>query len=398
MKKIFVLLLALSLVFPFSAFGEGNTVTDRSDCCICGDFDYIILDDGTAKIVRYYGDAGRAVIPDFLDGLKVTAIGKDAFRWSNSMDCVVLPDSVEYIEGNPFANCKYLGEFTVSSDHPYLAVIDGVLFSKLDKRLICYPCMLITEYYTIPDGIQIIESYAFSNSTYLLKVEIPNSVSYIGSNPFRSCSKMTSFIFDEDHPYLDYSFYEDDILVSRPDKRLICYPRGYDENDLIIFDGIEIIGDSACLGCSHLTDISFANSVTTIEDRAFAGCSMTSIKIPDSVTSIGDYAFSLNVKAISVTIPKSVTSIGRGVFSNCYALTSVSIPDNVTSIGDEAFYRCGSLETIIIPNSVTNIGNNVFYGCPLLTVKVFLNSYAEKYCADQGISYEYPYEIDWLNN
>ena len=71
------------------------------------------------------------------------------------------------------------------------------------------------------------------------------------------CEKMTSFIFDEDHPYLDYSFYDDDILVSRPDKRLICYPRGYDENDLIIFDGIEIIGDSACLGCSHLTDISF---------------------------------------------------------------------------------------------------------------------------------------------
>ena len=84
-------------------------------------------------------------------------------------------------------------------------------------------------------------------------------------------------------------------------------------------------------------------------------------EIPDSVTSIGAYAFQDCSRLTSVTIPNSVTSIGYGAFLGCSSLTSVTIPDSVISIGDYAFSYCESLTSVTIPNSVTGIGSNAFY-------------------------------------
>ncbi len=91
-----------------------------------------------------------------------------------------------------------------------------------------------------------------------------------------------------------------------------------------------------------------------------------SVTIPNSVTSIGDYAFSRCSSLESVTIPDSVTSIGDYAFSRCSSLASVTIPNSVTSIGNYAFSRCSSLESVTIPNSVTSIGSSPFYGCSKL--------------------------------
>ena len=89
--------------------------------------------------------------------------------------------------------------------------------------------------------------------------------------------------------------------------------------------------------------------------------------IPDSVTSIGDYAFSNCGSLTSIEIPDSVTSIGDSVFNGCSSLTSISIPDSVTSIGEWAFSRCSGLTSIEIPDSVTSIGEWAFSGCSSLT-------------------------------
>ncbi len=172
---------------------------------------------------------------------------------------------------------------------------------------------------------------------------------------------------------------------------------------------ITIIDDgSAFSGCSSLTSIAIPASVTSIGEYAFRGCSsLTSIEIPASVTSIGDYVFSgctnftsivmptwavsyipkTNLKKViinggtsisdsafegcssltSIEIPASVTSIGGSAFSGCSSLTSIAIPASVTSIGDRVFRGCSSLTSIEIPASVTSIGDSAFEGCSSLT-------------------------------
>ncbi len=113
-----------------------------------------------------------------------------------------------------------------------------------------------------------------------------------------------------------------------------------------------------------LTSIIIPNSVTSIEEYAFYHCyGLTSIVIPDSVTSIGDRAFDGCERLTSVTIGRGMTSIGTGVFSGCSELTSIIIPDSVTSIGTQAFRECSRLTSIDIPGSVTSIGLYAFYGC-----------------------------------
>ena len=132
------------------------------------------------------------------------------------------------------------------------------------------------------------------------------------------------------------------------------------------------IGDYAFDSC-HITSVDIPDSVTSIGIGAFSMCSgLTSVDIPDGVTSIGDFAFCYCTGLTSVDIPDGVTSIGYRAFSNCHSLTSVTIPDSVTSIGDSAFSFCIDLTSVTIPGSVTSIGSGAFYRCTGLTSVAFM--------------------------
>ena len=205
---------------------------------------------------------------------------------------------------------------------------------------------------------------AFSNCSSLTSITIPNSVTIIRDNAFVSCSGLTSFSVAGDNS--NYSSKEG-VLFNKQQTTLIQYPTRK-QGEYIIPNSVTTIVDYAFYGCSGLTSLTIPNSITSIVDYAFAGCSsLTSITIPNSVTSIGNEAFAGCSSLSSVTIPNSVTSIGESVFSNCSSLTAVEIPNSVTSIGWYAFSECTGLTSVTIPNSITSIGNEAFAGCSSLT-------------------------------
>ncbi|MBO5705645.1 MAG: leucine-rich repeat domain-containing protein, partial [Bacteroidaceae bacterium] len=183
------------------------------------------------------------------------------------------------------------------------------------------------------------------------------------------------------------------------------------------------IGSSAFFGCSGLTSVTIPNSVTSIGAFAFSYCDgLTSVHIsdiaawgnidfynassnplyyahhlylngeevkdlviPNSVTSIGDYAFYNCSVLTSVTIPNSVTSIGGGAFYNCFGLTSVTIPNSVTSIGQSAFSGCSGLTSVTIGSGVESIGTKAFANCPDLL---------DVYCYAEYVPYTYSDAFD----
>ena len=140
-------------------------------------------------------------------------------------------------------------------------------------------------------------------------------------------------------------------------------------------NSVTSIGEYAFYNCSGLTSVTIPNSVTSIGESAFRGCSgLTSVTIPNSVTTIGERAFYNCSGLTSVTIGNSVTSIGNSAFSGCSGLTSVTIPNSVTSIGSSAFQYCSGLTSVTIPNSVTTIGGAAFQYCSGLTSVTIPNS------------------------
>ena len=128
-----------------------------------------------------------------------------------------------------------------------------------------------------------------------------------------------------------------------------------------------------------MTSITIPNSVTSIGEKAFYECnSLTSITIPNSVTSIGSHTFYYCYSLTSITIPNSVTSIGEGAFYKCLSLTSITIPNSVKSIEQHTFSGCSSLVSVTIPSSVKQIDNSVFSYCPKLE---------NVYCYSESFSY-----------
>ncbi len=121
------------------------------------------------------------------------------------------------------------------------------------------------------------------------------------------------------------------------------------------------IGNNAFRGCQDLTSVSLPNSITTIGTQAFSETGLASIIIPESVTTIGSQAF-YSSKLTSINIPESVTTIGPKAFCSS-KLTSINIPESVTTIGESAFQNCTSLISATIPSSITNMGNSVFSWC-----------------------------------
>ena len=229
-----------------------------------------------------------------------------------------------------------------------------------------YYCSDLTSV-TIPNSVTSIEYNTFRDCAGLTSVTIPNSVTSIGSNAFAFCRGLKKVIVTDIAAWCGIKFDGQDSNPLQYAKHLYR-DEATEITNLTIPNSVTSIGKWAFYNCSGLTSVTIPNSVTSIGVNAFIGCSgLTSVTIGNSVTSIGDSAFRGCSGLTSVTIPNSVTSIGSGTFYGCSGLTSVTIPNSVTSIGDRVFYGCSGLTSVIIPNSVTSIGEYAFYNCSGLT-------------------------------
>ncbi len=213
--------------------------------------------------------------------------------------------------------------------------------------------------------------WAFRDCTGLTSITIPNSVTSV-YGAFGGCTGLTSINVASDNNCYSSN---NGVLFNKKKTELIGYPAGKSQTSYTIPNSVTSIGDGAFYGCTGLTSITIPNSVTSIGEDAFWGCTgLTSITIPNSVTSIGVRAFRGCTGLTSITIPNSVTSIGNWAFKYCSSLTSITIPNSVTSIGCEVFYHCTGLTSITIPNSVTSIEGWAFDGCTGLTSITIPNS------------------------
>lgn len=200
---------------------------------------------------------------------------------------------------------------------------------------------------------------ALKDNTTITSVTIPDSVTEIGSNAFAGCTNLTSVNYAGDWSNLT-------IQSGNPAVQDAANAPLFDfdftpDNTAVIVTNYKYKGTAADVTIpSHYK----GKPVTMIDHAAFHDSAVTSVTIPDSVTSIPDDAFAFCSQLTNISIPNSVTFIGFAAFNSCTSLKSITLPSSLSTIQSSAFYNCGNLETIRIPVSVTFIGNYAFAGCP----------------------------------
>ena len=310
----------------------GNGVTNIAGAAFsdCTSLTEVVIPDSVSNIGSYAfeGDTNLARLSI---GRGVKDIGKCAFDRCRSLPSVTIPDNVinigEYafegatnltsvtigsgvanIGALAFVSCGNLTEFKVSNGNESYLSQNGVLFSKDGKKLISYPGGKTENYYTVPNGVETIDAFAFMYCTKLTEVTTGDSVTSVGLKAFYGCENLAN---------------------------------------VNLSDGITTIKSEAFSHCYNLININIPKTLRYIDQEIFSSCkNLTSIVIPDSVTEIRSGAFSGCSSLNSIAIPNGVVKIGWYVFQNCSALTHIEIPSTVTSIGTDAFNNCAALTDV----------------------------------------------------
>ena len=377
--------------------GTGLTKLENNVFGGCSSLTGIVIPNNIKQIGEY-AFSGCTKLTSLTLGSGVTSIGEGAFSACSQLTGVTIPNSVEHIGADAFYDCTSLTSAAVPDS---VASIDEWAFSGCDKLpsiffstggkiLIRYSYSNTAASYTIPATVTYIAAGAFSGSETLTSVTIPNSVTRIGRYAFSGCTALTSMDIPASVTSIGNGLFNyckklstltvspanpaytavDNVLFNKTMTTLVQYPRGREGSTYTVPDSVTVIGDDAFTECMKLDAVVLGNRVTTIGDYAFWGCEyMEKITIPASVTSIGSYAFQ-HAGLLNVTLPEGVTKISDYAFEHCYDIRTVTFGSKVTFIGEYAFSRCSSLTGITIPNSVTTIGSYAFRESRLVDVTI----------------------------
>ena len=280
-------------------------------------FNYEIRNGG-ASITGYTGSSSVVVIPEELDGKKVTSIGFGAFQDNSLLTEVVIPETVTSISGYAFRNCINLRKV------------------NLPKRLTS------------------IGSLSFDKCVSLTAIEIPKSLKEVGSTdgPFKGCGKLATVTFEEGTTQV-----VDRLFQACPGLTSIDIPAS-----------ITSIGSNAFFG-SALEEVTFHDGLQSIGFRSFEGTKLTKLDVPDTVTAIHGYAFRNCTDLQTVKLSKRLTSLGSLSFDKCVSLTAIEIPKSLKEVSstDGPFKGCGKLATVTFEEGTTQVVDRLFQACPGLT-------------------------------
>lgn len=257
---------------------------------------------------------------------KVSAIEGCAFMMSGLKD-ITLPDSVERIDGYLFSDCKNLSKVTLSAEISY------------------------------------IPSFAFLNCTALTEITLPKNIEGCVSNSFDGCTNLQAIYVDEENQYYDSA---DGVLFSKNLNALYLYPDGKTNKSYTIPKKVRYIEYHAFSGTVHLKNIYVLDNILDIDDYAFENCgSVEKIELPKTLNMKYRRRISFrNCKSLKkMQIPNFQKTIYKGDFEGCVSLEEVIVPDSVTEIENSAFRDCAKLNKITIGKNVSKIGAKAFDNC-----------------------------------
>ena len=419
--------------------------SDASSGVTFGDFD----EQESTVVATISRDAtGDVVVPATITSggkvYDVIGIHTESTPVLNGMTSLYVPESVSTIHTRLFHwDSPLLTSITVDPDNQVYSSDGGILFSKDGTELISCPISLNGGSYTVPNGVREIGNYAFKGCGDLESIILPEGLVSIGYSAFDGCVSLTSIAIPDSVTSIGDMAFEmctslvaigadgacfkaiDGVLFDETSDTLIRYPMAktgvdYDVPDgyhnigtyafsdcvleSIDLTGIRTIGPSSFIDCTELTDVTFSDSLVTVESYAFFGCTdLTSVTVPDSVNELGSYAFSKSglttvvlgdgierlsrtfdgcVSLADVTLSEGLLTLGEGVFRNCESLTYVHVPSSVTDIGSAVFEGCAVLQSVSIPAKIDKIRSDTFEGCTSLVI-VGLNNYADRLDIDK---------------
>ena len=379
------------------------------------------------SVTGYEGTPTAVVIPETYEGLPVTSIRDISFEGCTSLTSVTIPASVTSIWPTAFMFCPSLERLTVVPGNPVYhsagnCIIEtetGTLIQGCNNSVIpsdgsvtsigddafAYCTSLASV--TIPNSVTIIGSHAFYQCISLTSIAIPDSVTSIGTWAFEYCNRLIE-VYNKSSLDITAGSRANGYVASRAKHvyaeegeswlsdtedgfrffwdgetgYLVAYLGNETEltlpDSFTAYDGTEVtsyqINDFAFSGCISLTSITIPNSVTSIGSCAFSGCtSLVSVTIPDSVTSIESSAFEWCTAEIIWDGTPAITEIGGYAFAG-YAGTNITIPGSVTSIGGYAFGKCISLRSVRFDGTVeqwNTVDKDSYwnYDCPFSVVE-----------------------------